>query len=163
MSYFTLFLAYICKNGLRKPLILTVVSLFDFQLTIMAYRFFENISNLTENEKNRLSNQFNKYILKSSDCHLWHGRTDRYGYGQIRIVFRGSRIDLKAHRVILALTIPDQYMQYPDHDVSHLCFSRNCVNFNHLSLEPHIVNNKRLICKNEGNCCGHYGFPECHV
>ena len=139
------------------------VSVLVFQLTIMAHSFFENISNLTQDERNRLCKQFEKYIHKIGDCHVWQGRMDAHGYGEIRLQFRGSRVSLKAHRVVFAISQPDVYLQSPNNDVSHLCFNRNCVKIKHLSLEPHSINNKRLICKNDGECYGHYGFSDCLV
>ena len=129
----------------------------------MASNFFENIHNLSDNERKRLSQQFEKYIHKIGDCHVWQGRLDVNGYGEIRIQFRGSRLSLKAHRVLFAMSQPDIYLQSPNNDVSHLCFNRNCVKITHLSLEPHAVNNKRLTCKNDGVCYGHYGFSDCLV
>ena len=37
----------------------------------------------------------------------------------------------------------------------------DCVNLKHLSFEPHCINNNRLVCKNDGECCGHRGFSDC--
>ena len=127
----------------------------------MAHTFFINIKSLSEDERNRLSKQFNKYIVKIGDCHLWQGRLDKIGYGQIRLMFRGKRLNLKAHRVVFTISQPDIFLQSANYDVSHICFNRNCVKIHHLSLEPHKVNNKRLICKNDGVCYGHYGFSDC--
>ena len=138
-------------------------SKFTLQLTTMACRFFECIKILTDDEKKRLCKQFDKYIVKNGDCHLWQGRLDACGYGEIRLMFRGRRISLKAHRAVFAMSQPDVYLMSPNDDVSHLCFNKNCVKVNHLSLEPHSVNNKRLPCKNDGQCYGHYGFSDCLV
>ena len=92
--------------------------------------------------------------MKNGDCHLWQGRLDACGYGEIRLMFRGRRISLKAHRAVFAMSQPDVYLMSPNDDVSHLCFNKNCVKLNHLSLEPHSVNNKRLPCKNDSNATG---------
>ena len=75
------------------------------QLTTMACRFFECIKILTDDEKKRLCKQFDKYIVKNGDCHLWQGRLDACGYGEIRLMFRGRRITLKAHRAVFAMLI----------------------------------------------------------
>ena len=104
----------------------------------MAQTFFLSIQNLTENEKYRLSRQLQKYIhvFLYEDCHSWAGLKDNYGYGEMRMMFRGKRIRLKAHRVVFALAYPCIYQQSPTNDVSHLCHNRLCVNLKHLSLNP---------------------------
>lgn len=132
-----------------------------FQLSIMATTFFKNVLDLSEAEKYRLSKHFDRYIIATSDCHTWQGRTDAYGYGEIRFKFRGVRLCLKAHRVVFALANPHLPLQTGSYDVSHLCHNRQCVKPEHLSYEPHSVNNKRLACKNEGECGGHRGYNDC--
>ena len=82
------------------------------------------------------------------------------GYGEIRIQFRDSRVSLKAHRVVFAMSQPDIYLQSPNNDVSYFCFTRNCAKIAHSSLEPDAVNNEKLTCKNDGVCYGHYGFSD---
>ena len=82
-------------------------SKFTLQLTTMACRFFECIKILTDDEKQRLCKQFDKYIVKNGDCHLWQDHLDACGYGEIRLMFRGRRISLKA-RTGLYLLCPSQ-------------------------------------------------------
>ena len=71
----------------------------------------------------------------------------------------GTRLNLKVHRLMYFIhhkkPIPD------DMHVSHLCHVRNCITVSHLSLEPQRVNNSRLVCKNDGLCTGHHGYPHC--
>lgn len=134
----------------------------------MAKTFYENIQNLSENERYRLSRQFDKYIhvpvVDSKEiCHPWSGARDSNGYGEIRIQFRGRRVHLKAHRVIFAQANPVAYNLAPSNDVSHLCHNRQCVNLHHLSFEPHTINNNRLVCKNSGECFSHHGFSDCLI
>lgn len=136
--------------------------IFCFQLNIMAKAFFTNIQNLTENEDYRLSKQFEKHIVVTDTCHIWQGRTDTYGYGEVRIQFRGARVCLKAHRVIFALSNKDIVLT-ESKDVSHLCHNRCCVKLEHLSYEPHSINNQRLVCRNEGECFGHHGYSHCFI
>ena len=56
----------------------------------MACGFFECIKILTDDEKKRLCNQFEKYKVKNGDGHLLQGRVGACGYGEIRLIFRGS-------------------------------------------------------------------------
>ena len=37
-------------------------------------------------------------------------------------------------------------------EVSHICHNTRCVNIDHLSLEPHIINELRRSCKLNGFC-----------
>lgn len=128
----------------------------------MASAFYSCINSLSAKEKYILSKHFDKYISKCGDCHPWQGRTDKDGYGELRIKFRGSRICLKAHRVVFALSNPHLVLKSSS-DVSHLCHNRQCVNLQHLSYEPHSVNNNRMPCKLDGECSGHHGFQDCHM
>ena len=135
---------------------------FTLQLTTLACRLFECIKILTD-EKESCANNLKKCIVKNCDCHLWQGRLDACGYGEIRLMFRGRHTSLKAHRAVFAMSQPDVYLMSQNHDVSHLCINKNCVKLNHLSLEPHSVNNKMLPCKNDGQCYSHYGLSDCLV
>lgn len=127
----------------------------------MAQAFFQNIKSLSENENYRLSKQFQKYIADENSCRTWRGRTDAYGYGEMQFQFRGVRLCLKVHRVVYALAHPDVSLANVACDISHLCHNRLCVNPEHLSPEPHSINNNRLVCKNDGDCHGHHGYKDC--
>lgn len=126
----------------------------------MASTFFTNINTLTNEEKHRFTNQFETHVKNVDDCEVWQGRMNISGYGEIRIMFRGRRLCLKAHRVMFALNSPDVTLTSDMH-VSHLCHNRLCVRVQHLSYEPQLINNKRLVCKNDGECFGHYGYKDC--
>ena len=43
-----------------------------------------------------------------------------------------------------------------NHDMSHLCHNRICINPKHLVYEPRWVNNARKTCVKEGQCNGHH-------
>ena len=48
-------------------------------------------------------------------------------------------------------------------DVPHLCHNRCCAKLEHLSYEPHSINNQRLVCKNESEFCGLHGNGHCFI
>ena len=48
-------------------------------------------------------------------------------------------------------------------NVPHLCHNRCCVKLEHLSYEPHSINNQRLVCKNESEFCGLHGNGHCFI
>ena len=134
---------------------------FVFQSIIVARAFYENIDNLTENEQYRISRQFEKYCMPKNTCFVWQGRTDSDEHGELRIQFRGKRLSLKVHRVAFALANKGTTVMSGNHDVSHLCHLKQCVNVAHLSYEPHAINNKRMTCRYEGECSRHHGYDDC--
>ena len=122
--------------------------------------FFKTMADLTVIEKERLTKELNKFERVDSGCKVWKGGTSRNGYGELRITIRGKRIRLKAHRAVYALAHRTLTMT-DTMDVSHVCHNKLCVNLEHLSYEPHSVNNNRMVCKNDGECYGHHGFMDC--
>ena len=106
-------------------------------------------------------------LQPSTHCLLWTGclkKTKGRGgdYGRMNVLVPGchSRTRMSVHRLAYIvhtknLTISQQY------DVSHLCHNSLCVNFDHLSLEPHSVNNARKTCRKQKACTGHGPHPEC--
>lgn len=49
-----------------------------------------------------------------------------------------------------------QILKKVNHDMSHLCNNKLCVNPEHLVYEPRWVNNARKNCVKEGKCTGHH-------
>jgi hypothetical protein len=69
--------------------------------------------------------RFWDFVTKTSTCWLWHGRTDRDGYGAFCANYR----DYRAHRysyMQLIGDIPEGLV------IDHLCRVRNCVNPEHM-------------------------------
>ena len=106
--------------------------------------------------------------IPATDCLLWTGYIKRRqgrrggGYGIMNVQFPGnnSRTMMRVHRLAYIVhsgsLIPQQY------DVSHLCHNSLCVNFHHLSLEPHHINNSRKTCSRHKRCMGHGdGYKDC--
>lgn len=114
---------------------------------------------LTERETSRLVRALSK-VKKSHHCLLWDGKSrSKDGYGIIFFLFRGRRKKLKVHRVQYFLTTGE--MLDKNMDVSHICHKKLCINFDHLSYEPHIINCKRNSCRDNGECEGHRGYKSC--
>lgn len=68
---------------------------------------------------------------RSSECWVWTGYVDRYGYGKIS--FHGRIVG--AHRVAYMLTKGDIPV---DMQVDHICWETLCINPDHLRLLPFI-------------------------
>ena len=94
-------------------------------------------------------------------CHISQGETSA-GYASLRIMFRGRRIRLRVHRLIFYL-LNDLNPLDPQIHVSHLCNSKTCINIDHLSYEPAVVNIKRNGCFSNNRCFGHVGFANCII
>jgi len=105
---------------------------------------------------------------KVRNCLIWTGAISSSHYG---VISRQKKL-FKVHRVAYAIC-KNLISFNTDHDglmilinskqeISHLCHNRLCINVDHLSLEPHAINNQRLRCKNNLLCSGnHKGFQNC--
>ena len=50
-----------------------------------------------------------------------------------------------------------------DVDVSHLCHNSMCIKAEHLSLEPHHINNNRQFCKSKQQCFRQGVYASCRL
>lgn len=123
----------------------------------MANIVFSSI--LTDSEIERCEKIIQRHSHSSAHCRLWTGTKDKDGYGVIRFQFRGKRVKVRVHR--LSFYIHSSFSDVRLHNVSHLCHKRNCIRYEHLSLEPISINNKRKNCVLNGECTGHYGYKSC--
>lgn len=108
-------------------------------------------------------------------CIMWTASTKNFGgikYGRFYYTSfdKQSPVETTAHRAMFMLKSNQYSLSPPPNtpfkgpwDVSHLCHNSLCVNIDHLSYEPHIVNMQRNICKREKHCCGHPEFSECVI
>ena len=98
-------------------------------------------------------------------CWLWTGGKTHPGgvpYGIMRVRQPGSHtsVPMKAHRA--ACMVKLQTAPLPRNlNSSHLCGHSLCCNPEHLSLEPHHVNNNRIHCHGSLRCSGHGEYPNC--
>ena len=102
---------------------------------------------------------------EQGDCQLWVGTTKRskhLQYGIICVKLDGRWTTLLTHRLIYMMIHHQRHLQQ-GHDVSHLCHNTLCLNPNHLSLEPHAINNNRQRCKIERTCLHHNNYADCIV
>ena len=111
---------------------------------------------LTDKEIGRI----NKYVKKKitiGNCHIWNGLK---GYGIFEFCFRKHNIKLRVHHLQMYIHNGCRAIDTVQH-VSHLCHNTLWVRIEHLSLETAQINNNQQICKNNGECTGHYGFARC--
>lgn len=111
--------------------------------------------------------------LGGKDCQVWTGARDTYkpdvlAYGKILNPFR--KLDnqpqyIRVHKLMFLAMNEKTYMNNgtgnDQYDVSHVCHNSLCINYHHLSREPHWVNNGRKECVSQGHCLGHDIFPDC--
>lgn len=74
-------------------------------------------------------------------CHLWTGRVNKRGYGEIKI----GKQRYTVHRVMMKLHVDDMP---PDLYVCHKCDVRHCCNFDHLACGSAIDNMRDKVNKN---------------
>lgn len=114
---------------------------------------------LTVRERLKLQNKLTNFEIKSG-CHIWSGgNLSPNGYGTIRTVFRGKRKRFFVHRLLYFLQV--QHNLCPTFHVSHLCHSKLCIKYEHLSYETKNINEARNICKRNGECTGHRSYKKC--
>ena len=103
---------------------------------------------------------------RPTGCLIWQGCCKKSGptpYGMVKAKFPdGIWRALHAHK--LMFLIHKQIVSVDEGlEVSHLCHQPKCLNIEHLSLEPHDINNERQMCVNRGKCVGHMGFNDCRL
>ena len=113
----------------------------------------------SETEVQYCNRVIRRHTLITENCYVWKGSKDRDGYGMIQFQFRGKRVKVRAHRLVYY--IRSGFIDLKNLHVSHLCHNKSCINFEHLSLEPHDTNNKRKTCILNGECIGHCGYRSC--
>ena len=95
-------------------------------------------------------------------CKIWKKAVNSGGYPVIKVSARGwGRSTYLAHRLMFQLISQINIDTDPDHEVSHLCHNRLCLEVGHLSFEPSMVNASRKSCVDSGVCAGHDNFANC--
>ena len=117
---------------------------------------------ITEEEQKYLFSKIdNFYTVNEKNCHNWLGEIAD-GYPCIRVKFRERRMRIRVHRLIFYL-LNDAIPLDPKIHVSHLCNNKICVNIEHLSYEPCVINAQRNTCFTSRKCFGHADFKNCIV
>ena len=108
----------------------------------------------------------NYIIVSRNGCHNWRGHfTGNYVSKKFKMIDRYTHkeknLKIQVHIVVCFL----KYRRVPikgQIDCSHLCHNNNCLNPEHLSLEPRVINHKRKQCKKQRTCT-HHGdaFADC--
>lgn len=97
-------------------------------------------------------------IETNNGCKLWRTESD---YPKMRVKFPGKgEKTYYVHRLVVMISLKVKILP-DDFEVSHLCHNKSCCNLEHLSLEPHYVNGKRMQCKTQSKCQGHDEYPNC--
>jgi hypothetical protein len=131
-------------------------SLHNFILQYNMTNFYT--TKLTDKEICKIS-KYIKTKITVGNCHIWNGQQLK-GYGIFEFRFRKHKIKLRVHRLQMYIHNGCRAIDTVQH-VSHLCHNNLCVRIEHLSLETAQINNNRQICKNNGECTGHYGLARC--
>ena len=99
-------------------------------------------------------------------CHIWKGRTTQ-GYARVSISYTntlGVFVKSRKYLHVLIYFLHNQsFRPMPTIDVSHLCGTRNCVRWDHLSAEPRKINEARKKCHSAKSCTHHTGYADCVI
>ena len=113
----------------------------------------------------------NNVVLDSLGCHVLknvhHTRQyDRYNnekisYGEVNIPSFLTMCGEKSNKTKIGAHIVQYFLHSGlvpwkgDIDISHRCHQPRCLNYKHLSREPHSINEDRKACKANQICSGH--------
>ncbi|PJE77853.1 hypothetical protein CI610_03218 [invertebrate metagenome] len=100
---------------------------------------------------------------ENGTCRLWTGpltKTGKYGIISFKDPVDSKWKKKHAHRLAVIVHFQNLGLS-SDLDCSHLCHNSLCINVDHISLEPHFINNNRQYCLNSNICHGHVGFRDC--
>lgn len=108
-----------------------------------------------------------KCILTHGSHLLFRNESDQT-YKQMQVTLpSGRKVRYYVHQVIILKKLNVLSMEN-GFETSHLCHIKNCINPDHLTAEPHQINNSRIHCSRERNdcgdmsyCCGHDPYPLC--
>lgn len=105
-------------------------------------------------------------IHHNGECIIWTGYSRDGGrgifYGEIKASYPEINQKLRkipVHRLAYFLKHPEHYGRVGD--CSHLCHNSLCIKAEHMSLEPHYINNNRQVCSNIKKCQGHAPYQDC--
>ena len=117
-----------------------------------------------ENKNTRFIGK-NRHIIsiERNGCHLWDKYRKGSGYKTVMLSEEANnlRVCVRVHQLIYYLFTGHTHKA--DHELSHLCHQKTCVNFNHLNLEPHHINLQRRECFRKKVCKGHDSHPDCII
>ncbi len=90
------------------------------------------------------------------------GFRKKYSTVSVKFPWKAKSETVSSHRFMYMLTHNNFEMKEKEH-VSHLCHNNRCVNPEHLSLEPALVNSRRETCRYivPKRCMKHEPFKDC--
>jgi hypothetical protein len=111
----------------------------------VAHSFIQR--NANESEIDKLKEFLKKRsFINENGCKIWDGGVDRDQYGVARVTINSKRIGFAAHRLMFYVSLEGKTCLDPTMHVSHICHKKLCINIHHLSYEPPIINNNRMVC-----------------
>lgn len=118
---------------------------------------------LSEDEKSILTNKISQRSHQSegnNGCITWNLSVNSSGYPQMKLgqhfdKFFKNKPYSPAH--ILFSIQNNIILNAPFHELSHLCHNKLCLNIEHLSYEPSVINTQRNVCKDRNSCHQNHG------
>lgn len=101
----------------------------------------------------------------NGQCRIWTGArssNNKYGVVCFKHPVKNKWVTVHVHRLSVML-----HHGYHELDASivasHLCHNTLCVVPEHITLEPHGINNQRQTCRARGTCLGHFPYLPCRL
>ena len=107
----------------------------------------------------------NSALAENGECRIWCGamkKSGNYGVMNVKLSRSSQWRCIVVHRVSYMVNHNTVSLS-TDLDVSHLCHNSLCIKAEHLSLEPHHINNNRQYCKSKQQCLGHGVYACCRL
>ncbi|MFG3349552.1 HNH endonuclease signature motif containing protein [Streptomyces sp. NPDC048018] len=99
-----------------------------------------------------VSERIQRQVDRNSDCWLWTGFLDRYGYGHISVNNHREKVHRAAYTALVG-PIPDGLV------IDHTCRVRHCVNPAHLEPVTQAENTRRGVAHNSTKTRCPQGHP----
>ena len=111
-----------------------------------------------------------RYKENTLGCHIWTGALggkrsydggSRYVVVKFTHPFTKKKTVLNSHVVSFFFHTGLLPSKPEGIEISHICNKSSCINPEHLSREPHVVNAERTRCVSRRLCLGHDSYPDC--
>ena len=106
----------------------------------------------------RVRDAIDKCESDENGCTIWSGRTDRHGYGEIRLRIDGRRKHIGAHRAAWMAECGEIEIGLV---IDHLCRNRACINVEHMELVTMRENTLRSPLHGRGPSWGRPQSSQC--
>ena len=113
----------------------------------------------------------NKIVILRNGCHIYKSfRSSPNNYRKFTLnEIENDVVNCQVYGHQLVYFLFTGEVSQNKYEISHLCHNKGCINFEHLHMEPHAINQQRIKCRNHHPnhrgpktiCIGHNEYPDC--